>query len=76
MRGGGNGAAAYSWCILRLSDFRNVRWVCSPAALLTARWLMLRLTEDCCGRFRGRKEDGLVVSASDGRSGRLRGLAS
>lgn len=77
--GGGTVPATDSWCMLRLLDLRRGRCGddCAGAGLLTARWLILRLTDDCWGRDRGLRVWGRAVSATAGSSvGLLRGLAS
>lgn len=75
--GGGIGCAELNWCILRLSDFLSGLCDGNDDAFLLpiAKWLMLRLTEDCWDcRDRGRD-----TSCTAGKStaiGFLRGLAS
>lgn len=77
--GGGTAPVTDSWCMLRLLDLRSglCGCDCAGAGLLTARWLILRLTDDCWGRERGLRVWGRAVSATAGSSvGLLRGRAN
>lgn len=61
---------SFKCCMLRLSALLNVPLFGHGPDLLTAKWLMLRVTEDT------REEDNELPSVTDGKSRLFRGLVS